>query len=52
MPSPKCTSSFFQFTALNLKGIDYEYKAVHLVQDGGEQNKEEFRAVNPLGQVC
>ncbi len=24
-------------TALALKGIDYEYKAVHLVQDGGQQ---------------
>ncbi len=25
------------YTALALKGIDYEYKAVHLVQDGGQQ---------------
>ena len=23
--------------ALALKGIDYEYKAIHLLKDGGEQ---------------
>ena len=39
------------FSALNLKDIDYEYKAVHLVKDGGEQNKEEYRAINSFGQV-
>jgi len=28
---------YFCHVALALKGIDYEYKAVHLVKDGGEQ---------------
>ena len=37
--------------ALHLKDIDYEYKAVHLVRDGGEQNKEDYKAFNFLGQV-
>ena len=25
--------------------------SVHLVRDGGEQNKEEFKTINPMGQV-
>ena len=39
------------FPALSLKDIDYEYRAVHLVRDGGEQNKEEYKAINFFGQV-
>ena len=39
------------FPALALKDIDYEYRAVHLVRDGGEQNKEEYKAINFFGQV-
>ncbi|KAL8620001.1 hypothetical protein ACOMHN_015283 [Nucella lapillus] len=37
--------------ALALKGVEYDYKPVHLVKDGGEQNKEEYKAKNPMGQV-
>jgi maleylpyruvate isomerase len=37
--------------ALNLKGLDYEYAAVHLLRDGGEQLKPEYRALNPDGIV-
>mmetsp|Transcript_3206 Transcript_3206/g.2162 ORF Transcript_3206/g.2162 Transcript_3206/m.2162 type:complete len:113 (+) Transcript_3206:28-366(+) len=37
--------------ALLLKEIDYEYKAVHLVKDGGEQKKEAYLAINPAGKV-
>lgn len=37
--------------ALNLKGIPYEYRSVHLVRDGGEQHGETFRRLNPMGQV-
>jgi glutathione S-transferase len=25
--------------------------SVHLVRDGGEQNKQEFKTINPMGQV-
>jgi maleylpyruvate isomerase len=32
---------------LNLKGLAYESIPVHLVRDGGEQLKPEYRAVNP-----
>ena len=36
--------------ALALKGVDYEYAAVHLVK--GDQRKREYlETVNPLGQV-
>lgn len=37
--------------ALNLKGIEYQQKAVHLVADGGQQHKSEYKAVNPMAQV-
>ena len=37
--------------ALEYKELDYEYRGVHLVRDGGEQHKEAFRKLNPLGQV-
>ncbi len=33
--------------ALNLKDLDYEYVGVHLLCDGGEQLKPEYRALNP-----
>ncbi len=37
--------------ALNLKGLAYEYQAVHLVRGGGEQHAEAYRRLNPLRQV-
>jgi maleylacetoacetate isomerase/maleylpyruvate isomerase len=37
--------------ALNLKGIDYEAVPVHLVREGGEQHRPEYRALNPAGLV-
>lgn len=37
--------------ALAFKNIDYEYRAVHLVKDGGEQHKDEYRTLNPSRQV-
>lgn len=33
--------------ALNLKGLDYQYQAVHLVKDGGEQHSEDYKMLNP-----
>ena len=32
---------------LNLKGLQADYRYVHLLKDGGEQHKPEFKAVNP-----
>jgi maleylacetoacetate isomerase len=36
---------------LALKGVPYEYKAVHLVRDGGEQLKDAYTALNPMREV-
>lgn len=33
--------------ALNLKGLEYESRQVHLVRDGGEQHGDAFRGLNP-----
>lgn len=37
--------------ALALKNIPYEYRAVHLVKDGGEQLKPEFGSLNPMQAI-
>jgi maleylacetoacetate isomerase len=37
--------------ALNLKNIAYEKVAIHLVNNGGEQNSPEYRKINPQGLV-
>ena len=37
--------------ALNLKGVAYTSREVHLLRDGGEQFKPEYLAVNPQGRV-
>jgi maleylacetoacetate isomerase len=36
---------------LHLKGLDYESIPVHLVRDGGEQLKPEYRAINPSALI-
>lgn len=35
--------------ALNLKGLDHEVVPVHLLKDGGEQLRAEYRSLNPQG---
>ncbi len=37
--------------ALNLKELEYEYREVHLIRDGGEQRKPDYLALNPKGEV-
>jgi maleylacetoacetate isomerase len=37
--------------ALALKGIDYEYAAVHLLRDGGQQFAAGYKALNPASLV-
>jgi maleylacetoacetate isomerase len=37
--------------ALNLKGLRYEYRAIHLSRQGGEQFTAEFQALNPQALV-
>ena len=37
--------------ALNLKGLKADSHCIHLVKDGGQQHKPEYKAVNPQGFV-
>jgi len=37
--------------ALNFKEVEYEYRPVHLVNDGGEHKKSEFTELNPKQEV-
>lgn len=37
--------------ALHLKAIEFDYRPIHLLKEGGQQNKNEFKRLNPMGQV-
>tara|TARA_Y100000817_G_C16809276_1_gene523476 strand:- start:335 stop:1000 length:666 start_codon:yes stop_codon:yes gene_type:complete len=37
--------------ALHYKNIEFDYIPIHLINDGGEQNSEEFVKINPMGQI-
>jgi maleylacetoacetate isomerase len=47
----RSSSAYRVRIALQLKLIDYEAVPVHLLRDGGEQHRPEFRALNPQGRV-
>lgn len=47
----RSSASFRARIALHYKGIDFEYKPVHLVRGGGEQHSAEYKKLNPLGEV-
>ena len=47
----RSSASFRVRIALALKGIDYEYAAVHLIKEGGQQFAPAFRALNPASMV-
>ncbi len=47
----RSSASFRVRIALNLKNVPYDYHAVHLLKDGGEQHQTAYRAVNPMGEV-
>ena len=47
----RSTAAYRVRIALALKQIDYQYIAVDLVKDGGEQHSADYRAKNPQGLV-
>lgn len=47
----RSSSSWRVRLALEWKGLPYEYAAVHLLRDGGEQHTEAHLARNPMGQI-
>ncbi len=47
----RSSASFRVRIALALKGLDYDYTPVHLVQGGGQQFTAEFKAMNPAALV-
>jgi maleylacetoacetate isomerase len=47
----RSSTSYRVRIALALKGVSYDYVPVHLLNNGGEQNKPDYRALNPLGGV-
>ncbi len=47
----RSSASYRVRIALHFKEIDFEYQAVHLLKDGGQQNALNYKAINPMGQV-
>lgn len=47
----RSSASYRVRIALQLKGIDYATRSVHLVRDGGEQHRADYRELNPLALV-
>lgn len=47
----RSTSSYRVRIALALKGLDYRSLPINLLQDGGEQLRSPYRALNPQGRV-
>ena len=43
----RSSASYRVRIALNLKGLPYELVPVHLLNNGGEQHSDNFRALNP-----
>ncbi len=47
----RSTAAYRVRIALNIKQLNYEVIPVHLVKEGGEQLKEEYKSLNPQGLV-
>jgi maleylacetoacetate isomerase len=47
----RSSASYRLRMALNLKGLDYEQRFVHLVRDGGQQHLPDYIALNVQAQV-
>ena len=47
----RSSAAFRVRIALNLKGLEYESVPKHLLRDGGEQRRRDYRSLNPQGLV-
>ncbi len=47
----RSSASYRARIALHWKGLAFEYRAVHLLDGGGQQHKAEYRDLNPAGEV-
>ncbi len=47
----RSSTSYRVRIALHYKNLDFEYKPIHLLNQGGEQNLPEYRKLNPSGGV-
>lgn len=47
----RSSASYRVRIALHYKNVQFEYKPVHLVKDGGQQYQPEFLQLNPMGHV-
>ena len=47
----RSSASYRVRIALNLKGIQYDYRPVHLLNNGGEQHTDAYRKINPSREV-
>lgn len=47
----RSSASYRVRIALNLKDIPYEYVAVHLLKDGGEQHQNSYKSLNPSAEL-
>ena len=47
----RSSAAFRVRIALNLKEISYDYRAVHLLNNGGEQHSAEYTKLNPSHEV-
>jgi maleylacetoacetate isomerase len=47
----RSSASYRVRIALNLKNAKYDYRAIHLLKDGGEQHKDDYKKLNPSEQV-
>jgi maleylacetoacetate isomerase len=47
----RSSSSYRIRLALNIKGLDYEIKPIHLIKDGGEQHSAQFKKLNAAEKI-
>ena len=47
----RSSASYRARIGLNLKDVGYTIRPIHLLNDGGEQHKEDYQNLNPMRQV-